>query len=147
EREAIRMGRLVEDLLELARLDEPRPVAHAPVDLLPIAQDAALDASASAPGRRIFVVVPEGVDSSEGGDDAPPADAAPDSAPATPAATTLTGPIAFAGSALARLRRRRPAVEASAATTAPGPAQLPEVGPIVRGDEDKLRQVITNLLG
>lgn len=147
EREAIRMGRLVEDLLELARLDEPRPVAHAPVDLLPIAQDAALDASASAPGRRIFVVVPEAVDSSEGGDDAPPADAAPDSAPATPAATTLTGPIAFAGSALARLRRRRPAVEASAATTAPGPAPLPEVGPIVRGDEDKLRQVITNLLG
>src|SRR5690606_20636417 len=59
EREAIRMGRLVEDLLELARLDEPRPVAHAPVDLLPIAQDAALDASASAPGRRITGVVPE----------------------------------------------------------------------------------------
>src|SRR5690606_12791433 len=59
EREAIRMGGLVEDLLELARLDEPRTVERAPVDLLPIAQDAALDASASAPQRRITVVVPE----------------------------------------------------------------------------------------
>src|SRR5690606_6769847 len=62
EREAIRMGGLVEDLLELARLDEPRTVAHTPVDLLPIAQDVALDASASAPKRRIYVLVPQPID-------------------------------------------------------------------------------------
>ncbi|HWH97466.1 MAG TPA: HAMP domain-containing sensor histidine kinase, partial [Pseudolysinimonas sp.] len=59
EREAIRMGALVEDLLELARLDEARPLDRVAVDLLPIAQDAALDAAASAPERRITVVVPE----------------------------------------------------------------------------------------
>ena len=59
EREAIRMGELVEDLLELARLDEAKPPQLLPVDLLPIAQDAALDASASAPNRRVTVVVPE----------------------------------------------------------------------------------------
>jgi two-component system OmpR family sensor kinase len=156
EREAIRMGGLVEDLLELARLDEPRTVVHEPVDLLPIAQDAALDASASAPQRRITVVVPEPIEPIAA---EPPAEAAetdsaaaasaPEPAPATtPPATTMTGPIAFAGSALARLRRRRPAaVEATAATTTETAAPLPEVGPIVRGDEDKLRQVVTNLIG
>ncbi|MGN6272024.1 MAG: sensor histidine kinase [Protaetiibacter sp.] len=151
EREAIRMGGLVEDLLELARLDEPRTVVQEPVDLLPIAQDAALDASASAPQRRITVVVPEPIE--------PPPDdiaatreaeaEAPAAArPTTPPATTMTGPIAFAGSALARLRRRRPAtVETTAATTIASATPLPKVGPIVRGDEDKLRQVITNLIG
>ena len=61
EREAIRMGGLVEDLLELARLDEARPLERVAVDLLSIAQDAALDAAASAPERRITVVVPEPV--------------------------------------------------------------------------------------
>lgn len=153
EREAIRMGGLVEDLLELARLDEPRTVVHEPVDLLPIAQDAALDASASAPLRRITVVVPEPIEpEAEPVDTVPPAvDEAPAASPATtttPPATTMTGPIAFAGSALARLRRRRPAVaETTAATTTTGAVPLPEVGPIVRGDEDKLRQVVTNLIG
>lgn len=52
EKEAIRMGGLVEDLLELARLDEAKPLALAPVDLLPLARDSALDAMASSPGRR-----------------------------------------------------------------------------------------------
>ncbi len=163
EREAIRMGGLVEDLLELARLDEPRTMADEPVDLLPIAQDAALDASASAPLRRITVVVPEPIDPltappasadpAPGTETTPPVTAAPPTTPpvtpaTTPPATTMTGPIAFAGSALARLRRRRPAVaETTAASTTTGAVPLPEVGPIVRGDEDKLRQVVTNLIG
>jgi two-component system OmpR family sensor kinase len=161
EREAIRMGGLVEDLLELARLDEPRTVLYEPVDLLPIAQDAALDASASAPQRRITVVVPEPLEPvGAGAGDEPAADAADPASetaamtPATtsattPPATTMTGPIAFAGSAFARLRRRRPAaVETTAATTTTTTAvPMPRVGPIVRGDEDKLRQVITNLIG
>jgi two-component system OmpR family sensor kinase len=147
EREAIRMGGLVEDLLELARLDEPRTVVHEPVDLLPIAQDAALDASASAPQRRITVIVPMPIEPLE--PEPAGTDAAADAARATtPPATTATGPISFAGSALARLRRRRPAaVETTAATTTTTAAPLPEVGPIVRGDENKLRQVITNLIG
>jgi two-component system OmpR family sensor kinase len=152
EREAIRMGGLVEDLLELARLDEPRTVVYEPVDLLPIAQDAALDASASAPQRRISVVVPEPIEPLVEEGVAAPETAAPSVAAAatttTPPSTTVTGPIAFAGSALARLRRRRPAtVATTAATTIASATPLPEVGPIVRGDEDKLRQVITNLIG
>ncbi len=160
EREAIRMGGLVEDLLELARLDEPRTTVQEPVDLLRIAQDAALDASASAPLRRITVVVPDPIDPlAEGGDattTVPPVTAPPATAPPvtagpvhTPPATTMTGPIAFAGSALARLRRRRPAAvaETTAATTTSGAVPLPEVGPIVSGDENKLRQVVTNLMG
>jgi two-component system OmpR family sensor kinase len=155
EREAIRMGGLVEDLLELARLDEPRQVVQEPVDLLPLATDAALDASASAPLRRITVVVPEPIEpvAPEPVPDAgEPAEDEPATTPAsatTPPATTMTGPIAFAGSALARLRRRRPAaVETTAgASTTTGAVPLPEVGPIVCGDENKLRQVITNLMG
>jgi two-component system OmpR family sensor kinase len=152
EREAIRMGGLVEDLLELARLDEPRTVVHEPVDLLPIAQDAALDASASAPNRRITVVVPELIEPEQAPEvgEAEPEPVAPVAAgrPTTPPSTTATGPIAFAGSALARLRRRRPAtIETTAATTISSATPLPKVGPIVRGDEDKLRQVMTNLIG
>jgi two-component system OmpR family sensor kinase len=161
EREAIRMGGLVEDLLELARLDEPRTVLYEPVDLLPIAQDAALDASAYAPQRRITVVVPEPIEpvGAGAGDEAAAdavnpvsetaATASATASATTPPATTMTGPIAFAGSAFARLRRRRPAaVETTAATTTTTTAvPMPRVGPIVRGDEDKLRQVITNLIG
>lgn len=150
EREAIRMGGLVEDLLELARLDEPRDFVLTPVDLLPIAQDAALDASASAPNRRITVVVLEPLEpaAETTAEEPEPAEATPAARPATPPATTATGPIAFAGSALARLRRRRPAtIETTAATTVSSATPLPKVGPIVRGDENKLRQVITNLLG
>ena len=51
EKEAIRMGELVEDLLELARIDEAKPLNLTAVDLVPLANDAALDAMASAPGR------------------------------------------------------------------------------------------------
>ncbi len=156
EREAIRMGGLVEDLLELARLDEPRTVVYGPVDLLPIAQDAALDASASAPQRRITVIVPEPIEPLHAGlaeETVPDAASATETTPpvtaAPPSTGTATGAIAFAGSALARFRRRRPAAaETTAATTTTTTAvPLPEVGPIVRGDEDKLRQVFTNLIG
>jgi len=148
EREAIRMGGLVEDLLELARLDEPREATHHPVDLLRIARDAALDASASAPLRRIMVVVPEPIEPpalepTDAEVEAENRDTRP--VPVT-APTTMTGPIAFAGSALARLRRRRPATsETTAASTTS--THLPDFGPVVLGDEDKLRQVVTNLMG
>jgi two-component system OmpR family sensor kinase len=55
EGEAGRMGGLVEDLLTLARLDEQRPLAISPVDLTVLAADAAQDARAIDPGRRITV--------------------------------------------------------------------------------------------
>ena len=56
ESEAKRMGQLVEDLLTLARVDEQRPLEYAPVDLMILGNDAAMDARASAPNRQIRVV-------------------------------------------------------------------------------------------
>ena len=53
ESEASRMGLLVEDLLQLARLDQQRPLDMAPVDLLSLAADAVSDARIVAPDRRI----------------------------------------------------------------------------------------------
>src|SRR5690606_28859199 len=107
EREAIRMGALVEDLLELARLEESRPLQLAPVDLLPIAQDAVLDASASSPERRITVVVPT-QEEPDGGDhaEAEAEAAVEEAATAARRAGFTAGAFAFAGATLARLRRR-----------------------------------------
>jgi two-component system OmpR family sensor kinase len=51
ESEAGRMNVLVEDLLQLARLDQSRPFVAAPVDLVPLVVDAAYDARAVAPDR------------------------------------------------------------------------------------------------
>ncbi|HET9256995.1 MAG TPA: HAMP domain-containing sensor histidine kinase [Pseudonocardiaceae bacterium] len=53
ESEAARMGLLVEDLLLLARLDEQRELARAPVDLIALAADAVHDARALSPGRPV----------------------------------------------------------------------------------------------
>jgi two-component system OmpR family sensor kinase len=146
EREAIRMGGLVEDLLELARLDESKPLRLAPVDLLPIAQDAALDATAGNPGRRITVVVPPSAEMTSGTAAAVVAAAAP-AAVVEPA--TVTGSLLLTG-ALARFRRRRPPRPGSGGDVAAAPpvsAPIPDVGPIVRAEGDKIRQVVTNLMG
>lgn len=53
ESEAVRMGMLVDDMLQLARLDEQRPFAFYPVDLLQLAADAVHDARIIAPNRTI----------------------------------------------------------------------------------------------
>ena len=53
ELEAERMGRLVEDLLALARLDQDRPLDRSPVDLTAVAADAARDAKAVDPDRPV----------------------------------------------------------------------------------------------
>ena len=160
EREAIRMGGLVEDLLELARLDEARALTLAPVDLLPIAQDAALDASASSPDRRITVVVPGSIDdatdaaiAARGAD---PAES--EQAPAAQAATagrmrnatvaTVTGSIRLADAVARRLRRRGRTIEpAGSEPPVPPPTPMPEIGPVVLAEENKVRQVVTNLIG
>ncbi len=60
ESEATRMGLLVEDLLTLARLDQQRPLAEAPVDLLTLAADTVQDARIVSPGRPIDLVVAPG---------------------------------------------------------------------------------------
>jgi len=53
EQEAGRMGRLVEDMLTLARLDERRPLDSEPVDLAALARDAGTDARAAWPTRSV----------------------------------------------------------------------------------------------
>jgi two-component system OmpR family sensor kinase len=55
EQEAARIGRLVDDMLALARLDEQRPLDTGPVDLTALARDATADARAASPGRPIDV--------------------------------------------------------------------------------------------
>ncbi|TFB67397.1 HAMP domain-containing sensor histidine kinase [Cryobacterium sp. Hz9] len=166
EKEAIRMGGLVEDLLELARLDETKPLALTPVDLVPLARDAALDAMASSPGRQVSVLAPSTVldpldsdpdhDVNLDGDSGEVAayDASESVTTGTITRPSGTGPptgaIAFAGATLARLRTRRPrrgAVvlpEVNSTTELRGESHPP---PIVMAEENKIRQVITNLMG
>jgi two-component system OmpR family sensor kinase len=60
EKEAARMGLLVEDLLLLARLDRQRPLARQPVDVLSLAADAVHDARLLAPSRSIDLSVQPG---------------------------------------------------------------------------------------
>ncbi|HEX6467830.1 MAG TPA: HAMP domain-containing sensor histidine kinase [Streptosporangiaceae bacterium] len=58
EEEAGRMGLLVGDLLELARLDRGSSLELGPVDLAELARDAAADAGAAAPDRAFTVDAP-----------------------------------------------------------------------------------------
>ncbi|HEV7565084.1 MAG TPA: HAMP domain-containing sensor histidine kinase [Microbacteriaceae bacterium] len=155
EKEAIRMGGLVEDLLELARLDETKPLALKPVDLVPIARDAALDAMASAPGRRVTVLTPEPVPAAPSADIDDTVPPSPGAAKPLAGGGTSTGAIAFAGATFARLRNRRPRrpdayTDTDVATMDAAPVQpvTPAAGPvIVLAEENKIRQVVTNLMG
>ncbi|MBM7831545.1 two-component system OmpR family sensor kinase [Agromyces cerinus] len=190
EKEAIRMGLLVEDLLALARLDEAKPLELAEVDLVPLARDSALDTMAAHPARTITVIAPEDLSTADAsGEPAPELEVELDVA--GDRAAPPTGPISFAGATLARLRGRRPkseaatttgsrraakaggssaaskrAARASAAASAaaaaasdaiaapstargagaPGP-QMPVRRTVVLAEENKIRQVITNLMG
>gem|GEM_PF-45741 len=146
EKEALRMGGLVEDLLQLARLDETRELTKDVIDLEPIAEDAAMDARASRPHRRVRalpvrVIHDEGerddvprseaaaVRSAPAGDGGEPgsraAEAAPSSAaaeapsPSTPSAYARNG--APPSAARAQMTGRG-AASASAADAVRGPA-------------------------
>jgi two-component system OmpR family sensor kinase len=177
EKEAIRMGGLVEDLLELARLDETKPLALTRVDLFPLARDAALDAMASSPGRTVTVltshptefdedVVEPPIDLGHSTGEVPtPLTPAPTAAPAATAKAAAaaakataakpeqsgssTGTISFAGATLARLRTRRPKrTDAATAAESPQPeATVPALEAVIMAEENKVRQVITNLMG
>lgn len=180
EKEAIRMGVLVEDLLALARLDERREVAFAAVDLRPVARDAALDVRAAAPLRPITVVdttIPSESQApavrGQGEHTNPDTVSTATSAHAVDAQGRRRGAnqasaAALAGATLSLLRRKPRPVPASEATTAAGAADAPvapvevperflgsdrtvegptEVPPIVFGDENRIRQVVANLLG
>ncbi|MDQ1531579.1 MAG: two-component system, OmpR family, sensor kinase [Microbacteriaceae bacterium] len=159
EREAIRLGALVTDLLALARLDEARPMRRTPVELLPLAHDAALDARALAP-KRLIRVISHDPEVPTGAIEIlrpvlPPADETPDAALTTaarlfrrmppPSDAGMTGTLRLASARLLRARRRgregEPEDEPTVARVA-GSAR-----PVVLAEEDKLRQVITNLIG
>lgn len=143
EKEAIRMGALVSDLLELARLDESRPLELAPVDLVPLARDSALDARASAPDREVTVVIEQH----------PAATADADAALTHHETPSIPSPApeqhSLAGSALARLRGRRSRRAVSPAPSTPLLATPAPTGvsALVLAEENKIRQVITNLVG
>ena len=171
EKEAIRMGGLVEDLLELARIDETKPLQLTEVDLLPLANDAAMDARASA-GRIVNVInTNPSIDAHPTLKPEPSADTSTDSSPdtstdtkvivlpesslpepSTPArgvAALATGPIAAAGARLSRLASRKKSVAVAKAAArithvvAPPPKDLHAV---VMAEENKIRQVLTNLV-
>ncbi|WP_165068260.1 sensor histidine kinase [Marisediminicola senii] len=150
EKEAIRMGGLVEDLLELARIDEAKPVTRTPVDLVPIAYDAALDTMASSPDRTVSVVFtePEPLPDSTDLDDEIDDD---ELVQAGRSGGSGARRMAFASSQLNRLRSRRmrPVSDDVAEQTAPvrGHVTSMDTPAIVLGEENKIRQVVTNLLG
>ncbi|AWF97512.1 histidine kinase [Clavibacter michiganensis subsp. insidiosus] len=161
EKEAIRMGGLVEDLLELARLDETKPLQLAPVDLYPIARDAALDAMASSQTRTVtalppMLVNPVGPTLDTDGLE-PTQEQSSDAQRGTGGTpgNDATGPIAFAGATLSRFRARRSRRPGETATDALAPvrpddddAPVPAEGfAMVQAEENKIRQVVTNLIG
>ncbi|SDQ06361.1 two-component system, OmpR family, sensor kinase [Curtobacterium sp. UNCCL20] len=163
EKEAQRMGLLVQDLLQLARIDESKPLELGPVDLVAIARDSALDTMASNPDREIQVLVEDSVT----GETVPQAVRPPSSAssissgsetgeiaPASPSSANTTGPIAFSRQTIARLRARRTRAMSVDGTltptdeTTPLPTVvLPKRPPIVLAEENKIRQIVTNLMG
>ncbi|UOE45867.1 sensor histidine kinase [Agromyces larvae] len=167
EKEAVRMGGLVEDLLALARLDEAKPLELVEVDLVPLARDAALDTMAAHPDRTVTVIAPG--DRGDGGTIGTVPALAVDLEPETPR-SARAGTIAFAGATLARLRGRRlrepggkrPAGEQSSVATGrdalfgPGASTGPQIvsdapsepvrPAIVLAEENKIRQVLTNLV-
>ncbi|OCG72816.1 two-component sensor histidine kinase [Microbacterium sediminis] len=154
EKEATRMGALVEDLLALARLDERRELDIVPIDLRRVARDLALDTRAADPSRTVTVIdhtlealATARAPREESSDAASAHDR--DRRPVTSAIERVTA------QALDRFRRRRAAAEAAAeagtdvpaaGTPEPQPAVAP-VPPVVLGEENKVRQVVTNLLG
>ncbi|MCU1472860.1 cell wall metabolism sensor histidine kinase WalK [Amnibacterium sp.] len=157
EREAVRLGALVTDLLALARLDESRELKRTPVELLPLAHDAALDARALAPKRMIRVIahdpeMPTGaieilrpVISQDESEAALTTAARLFRRNGAPADSSITGSIRLASARLLRARRRADEQaddEARVTSSISG-----SVRPVVLAEEDKLRQVLTNLIG
>jgi two-component system, OmpR family, sensor kinase len=143
EKEAIRMGELVQDLLELARIDEAKPLNLTAVDLVPLANDAALDAMASSPDRTVRVIVTEPIVAERFVE--APVEAVV--APSLRTGSVATRSMALAGATLARLTTRRARAPKPLATQVvvmddPNPPTA-----TVRAEENKIRQVITNLMG
>ncbi|UQN15559.1 sensor histidine kinase [Gulosibacter sp. ACHW.36C] len=168
EGEAKRMGGLVEDLLQLARLDENREMAKDVLDLEPLVEDAAMDTRAQAPDRTIRVhptVLVADEDhpyrpEETAFTDLPveteaPAEPEPDTDAPEPAKDTTRGRLARV---LGLRRRSTPAVSAEPADAADAPAGVPleaadefesddDVPAMIYGNSDKIRQAIQNIVG
>ncbi|WP_241245789.1 HAMP domain-containing sensor histidine kinase [Microbacterium sp. 4R-513] len=158
ESEAKRMGLLVEDLLALARLDERRDVVIGPVDLRPVARDAAMDIRAASPRRPVTVIDTTLLEEEEPEVEPELFEEAPQPPPKGRRGATNPSAIARASGATLSLLRRRPkpvpASEAPVSGEVPpvAPVELGElaeapIDPIVLGDENRIRQVVANLLG
>jgi two-component system OmpR family sensor kinase len=109
---------------------------------------------ASSPGRVVSVLTPTPLvvddaeqEESETGEALPVG--APSAAGAAGASTSApTSPISFAGATLARLRTRRPRkTDAAVPNAAPTAPLFVATDAIVMAEENKIRQVITNLMG
>jgi len=148
EKEAIRMGALVEDLLALTRLDERREQLEiSPVDLRPIARDAALDIRAASPRRVVSVN-----DTTTAVADELPALRLP-TAQTPSAGATASAPRRRVGVSTARNLLRRRARPQPADEITPPPSSPQEITaaagaaePVVLGEENRIRQVVANLL-
>ncbi len=165
EKEAIRMGVLVEDLLALARLDERREVEITSIDLRPIARDAAMDLRAAAPQRTVTVVdlsAPRPRDETTELPTTRPIDlgetADENNETVAPRRRGGAGSGARARALLRRIPRPIPAPRSGPTdATAEAPVQLTfptqpipvavSRPPVVLGDENRIRQVVANLLG
>ncbi|HLT66562.1 MAG TPA: HAMP domain-containing sensor histidine kinase [Microbacterium sp.] len=170
EKEAKRMTSLVEDLLNLARLDERREIEITDVDLRAVARDAALDVRAADPSRQISVndttfealtgpitILSDGarhqIEPAEDPDPQPPRD---EKTPTSTLRSAITSsfPALSRGSQQKRsFLRRRPApktgeIEAPQIDfSEPERGKPVELPPVVRGSEEKIQQVVANLLG
>ncbi len=148
EKEAMRMTTMVEDLLHLARLDERRDIVLEPLDLRPIARDAAMDLRASAPQRTVTVIDTTAMTRAAALVVVPT-----ETMPVTvvdPGQTVprRRGAVPTAAISLASRLRRRPRPEQSTTTTpVPLVYAMPAMPPVVMGEENSVRQVVANLLG
>lgn len=153
EKEAIRMGGLVEDLLSLARLDEERELTLAPLDLRPIAHDAALDVRAAAPQRQVTVIDRTATGAASATTDAPDAASSAHDAQPGDGRRTPTRSVKTRAPRSRSLLRRRTKDDPAVLTPVPEiDFSAPETAwvrtpPVVLADEDKMRQLLANLLG
>lgn len=148
EKEAIRMSSLVEDLLELARLDEHKALPHTAVDLRLVAADAALDLQAAAPDRTVTVI--DTCDEWQPTTSPKAESAASRTEVAHPKSKRVprTGPRrGFIGLLGNRAEASpTPLAEDDATAAEPEVIEYPRA-PIAWGNENQIRQVVTNLLG
>jgi two-component system OmpR family sensor kinase len=118
EEESARMKTLVEDLLLLARLDQPRSAERQPVDLAVLAADACSDAVAIDPGRPITLDAADPVVVSGDADHLRQAitNLVSNAVRHTPPGTAIeVGAFAQNGRALVRVRDHGPGLDAEAA--------------------------------